>query len=318
LPVLFCRTATAFGPDGELDEAGLRGHLRRLVDAGIALYAGAGGNGEGYTLTRDELARVFAIAVEEGQGRVPVGANPPEQYLARDTLALAQLAADAGVDLINVFGPAPLHNFKPTEREYVHFIDSVLGQLDHPVALAPQPRIGLGASPEVIARLCDRHPQVRAVNLGGMSGDGYFMALREALTREVEIYVPVTGSMNTLTLGAAGLLNGKGEANLIPRTFAAYLDRFDRGDLAGAAEVYAELSRLDRYLDQWPGNPRWIKMALSGLRLPGGAGTVREPYLMGTAEEQDRFLQGLLSLGIAELDEFAAAAGLTPTPKERS
>lgn len=310
-PILFCRSATTFDRSGAIDEEAFRAHLRRMADARLGIYIGAGGNGEGNTLSSDEMRTLFEIAVDECGGQVPVGANPPEQYLARESVRLAGLAVAAGVDLINVFGPAPVHGFRATTQEYVHFLDTVLDAVQHPVALAPHPNLGLGIAPEIIADLCRRHEQIRAVNLGGVTDDSYFVRLRDVLTRDVDIYVPVPGSMNLLSMGAAGLLNGKGEANLIPQTFRAYLDHLRSRDVAQAAEMYAHLRRFDRFLEGWRGNPRWIKMAMRVLRLPGGEGGVREPYLMPPPEEIERFAEGLLALGIPELDELAKQAQLS-------
>jgi 4-hydroxy-tetrahydrodipicolinate synthase len=302
--VLFCRSATPFLDSGGVDEQSFRDHLRRMISAGLGIYVGAGGNGEGYTLDDGELRALFEIAVDECRGQVPVGANPPEQYLAQAFVDLADIAVRAGVDLVNVFGPAPFHNYRPTPREYVHYLDTVLDRIQHPVALAPNPNIGMGAAPEVIAELCRRHEQVHAINLSGVSDDSYMVRLQDLLSRPVGIYVPVAGSMNTLAMGAAGLLNNKGQANIIPQTFRSYLDAVSLGDRDSAGRVYAQLCRFDHFLESWPGNPRWIKMAMRALNLPGGRGGVREPYLMPAADDVQRFRDGLLALGIPELDEL--------------
>ena len=57
-----------------MDEVALRGHLRRMAAAGIGVYLGGGGSGEGYVLSPDETRRLLQIGVEELQGKVPVRA----------------------------------------------------------------------------------------------------------------------------------------------------------------------------------------------------------------------------------------------------
>ncbi|HEX4778236.1 MAG TPA: dihydrodipicolinate synthase family protein, partial [Acidimicrobiia bacterium] len=57
----FVISLTPFTATGELDEDGLRGHLRRLASSGIGVYLGGSGSGEGYTLSRDEMRRVLEI-----------------------------------------------------------------------------------------------------------------------------------------------------------------------------------------------------------------------------------------------------------------
>ena len=49
----FTISITPFAADGTIDEAALRRHLRKLGDAGIGVYVGGGGSGEGYTLSQD-------------------------------------------------------------------------------------------------------------------------------------------------------------------------------------------------------------------------------------------------------------------------
>ena len=84
---------------------------------------------------------------------------------------------------------------------------------------------------------------------------------------------------------------------------------YERGDLAAANQIYADLHRFNRFVEQWPG-ARWQKMALKVFKLPGGEGGLRKPYLMPSDAEVERFTTGLLALGLAEIDELARAAGL--------
>jgi hypothetical protein len=51
-------------------------------------------------------------------------------------------------------------------------------------------------------------------------------------------------------------------------------------------------------------------MAMKILRLPGGEGGLREPYLMLPPEEIQKFTDGLLRLRIPQIQEQARAAGL--------
>ncbi len=84
---LLCRTATTFGNNGiGLDEEAFRQHLQRLIGAGLGVYVGSAGSGESHAMTRDELATIYRIAVQEGKGKVAVNANPPEQHTAALTL----------------------------------------------------------------------------------------------------------------------------------------------------------------------------------------------------------------------------------------
>jgi 4-hydroxy-tetrahydrodipicolinate synthase len=301
---LHCRTVTTFDADQHLDERALGAFLERLVQANLGLYLGSGGSGEGHALTPDELSRVYRVGVEVAAGRVAANANPPEQHTVSATVAHAELAIKAGVDVVNIYGPTTWHGFKPTEDELEAYFDDVLGLVQHPVALAPNPIIGYTPSAPLIARLCDRHHQVQSINLAGLRDD-YFLRLKDALHRDVDVYVPFRSSLHTLGLGAAGLLGA--EANILPRTFRRYLDLYQAGDDRLAA-VYAELLRFSDFVAPWQAaSPRWLKMAMTVLRLPGAAGGTRVPYRPAPPAELARFRAGLEALEVTEIRERLAA-----------
>jgi dihydrodipicolinate synthase/N-acetylneuraminate lyase len=98
------------------------------------------------------------------------------------------------------------------------------------------------------------------------------------------------------------------KANLVPRTVRRFMDLCDTGDHRQYGPAYTELMRLHSHVMQWhPAGARWIKMGMKVLGLPGGEGGVRPPYLMPD-DDLPRFKDGLLALGIPEIDELIAAA----------
>ena len=304
---LLCRTATTFSKSGALDEGALRQYLQRFIDAKLGVYLGSGGTGEGHTLTIDELRRVYRIGVETCKGKVPVYANPPEQYTARATREHNQLAVDCGVEVVNIYALAGLHSMRPTEMELLAYYNDVLSAVKHPVALAAQPLVGYSVKPEMIADLCRRYHQVVAVNLTGVT-DLYFLQLKALINRDIACYVPITASMHTLGFGATGLLAT--EANIIPKTYRRYLDLYEQKKFDELGFVYADIKRYLDYTSRWnPGPTRWVKMAMKAFKLPGGEGGVREPYRMPPDAEIQTFIEGLIKLGLPEIEDQARASG---------
>ena len=302
------RNSTTFTRAGALDEDAFRASLQRYVDAEIAVYLASGGSGEANALSIDELRRVYTIGVEVFQGKLPVYANIPEVKNAQEAIDLSRLAIDANVDVVNFYGPASLHGYVPTDAELILYFDTVLSAVEHPTVLAPNPIQGYTPKPSIIAAMCDRYPHVTAVNLVGLAGDAYFLELRELIRREdVALAVPLPGSHNMFDLGASALVSNL--ANILPRTLRQYVDRYECGDDVGMGKTYADLLRFERYVRRWPG-ARWQKMAMRVLKLPGGEGGLRLPYLMPPDEEVERFARGLLALNVPELDDLAQAAGL--------
>src|SRR6476646_7188116 len=195
------RNCTTFTGTKELDEEAFRSSLQRFVDSEIVVFLASGGSGEANSLSWDELRRVYEIGVEVCRGKIPVYANIPEVRSAREAIEFARLAIETKVDLVNFYGPATLHGFRPTDAELTAYFDEVLSAIKFPVVLAPNPTQGYTPKPALIADLCSRHEQVEAVNLVGLSGDEYFLELRELITRDVALNVPLPGSLNMLALG---------------------------------------------------------------------------------------------------------------------
>jgi 4-hydroxy-tetrahydrodipicolinate synthase len=292
----------------KLDEDAYRQSLQRFVDFKIGPFLASGGSGEANSLTWDEVRRVYEIGVEVCKGKVPLYANMPEVRSAQEAIDFSNLAIEAGVDIVNLYGPASLHGFRPTDVELTAYFDEVLSAITHPVTLAPNPTQGYTPKASLIANLCNRYHQVVSVTLNGFDGDAYFIDLNDAITRQdVAMNVPLSGSLHTLGLGATGL--SCNQTNVIPRTVRRFVDSYESGDLDAAHQVYADLHRFNRYVEQWRG-ARWQKMALKVLKLPGGEGGLRKPYLMPPDDEVQRFAAGLLKLGLSEIDELARAAGL--------
>jgi 4-hydroxy-tetrahydrodipicolinate synthase len=308
---LIARAATTFNVAGEFDEGLQREFLQRFIDARLGVFMGSGGSGEGHALSRDELRRVYECGVAACKGKVPVWANPPEQYTAKLTIEHTQIAVDAGCEVVNIYGLAGLHSMRPTPYELRAYFDAVLSAIRHPVALAAQPLVGYPISADLIADLCNTYHQVVAVNLTAVN-DAYFIRLRDPVRREVGYYLPSSGAAYTTHLGATGLLGT--EANILPKTYRRFLDALNAGNHDDLAVAYAEIQRFLTYVQRWsPGPTRWIKMAMKVLKLPGGEGGVREPYRIPPAAELEQFADGLVKLGVPEITEQARAAGLLAT-----
>lgn len=306
---MLCRTATTFTPDGELDEDSMRLFLQRFVDAGLGVYLASGGSGEGHALSPEEIRRVYEIGVAVCRGKVAVNSNQPELHTTAATVEMAQLAVEAGIEVINIYGPAGLHGYKASDEEYQAFFDVILDRIRHPVALCPNPIIGYRPSPQALAGIVGKYAQVCAINLSGITGDQYFIDLKAVLPREVDIYVAYPGSLNMLALGAAGILGA--EANLIPKTFRRYLNCYVAGDDVGLADAYTEMTRVTEYVTPWKGTtPRWIKVAMKAFGLPGGDGGPRPPYLLPGLDVVRRFAEGAIALDVKEINELAQEAGL--------
>jgi dihydrodipicolinate synthase/N-acetylneuraminate lyase len=104
------------------------------------------------------------------------------------------------------------------------------------------------------------------------------LRIQADLNRPVRFYAPISGSLNALALGAHGLLGA--EANILPETHALYVSHCGKGVTAALGLEYRSIKRFTQLVSRHGTSPRWLKMALRVLGLPGGQGGPRRPYLM--------------------------------------
>jgi 4-hydroxy-tetrahydrodipicolinate synthase len=307
-PDFYTMCATVFAADGSVDESAMRRYLRRQIDARLGVYLGSGGNGETHAMSPDELSRLYGVGVEECKGKVPVHANLPEEHTAEQTIAQARIAIAAGVEALHLYTVEGRHGYVPTEAELIGYFDDVLAAIQHPVIVAVNPTMGYIPRPRVIAEICRRHEQIVAVRLSAQR-DIYLLNLQDALGRAIHCHWQLgSGALDPLALGASLFA---AEANIIPQTFRRFVDLAQAGKLAAAGEGLGQIRRFNQLVMEWGPCARWIKMAMTFLKLPGWEGGLRRPYLMPADDVVSDFGERLLRLGIPEIDAMARAAGVT-------
>jgi len=286
---------TPFTADGALDEASVRAHLLRMDAAGIGVYVGGGGSGEGFTLTDDEMRRLLDVAVDTLGGRVrAMGVEP---RTAAQMIAFTDAAATAGVEACQIYSLDPGHGHRPTMAEVERYFTEVLDACPIPAVLSTHQSVGYRIPVPLVADLVARSPRVIGVNCSHPD-IAYLGALVDAVGDRVDIRVGgALQAMTALGVGAHGFLSS--EANLAPRLCASLCDAVARNDLTAATEAFGVLARLFDLLYA-NGGIRVTKAVLDRLGLPGGA--VRPPQLAPAPEVVDRVLAQLRAWGLDELD----------------
>lgn len=238
---MFCMVVTPMHPDGRIDEDGFRAHLRRMVAAGIGVYIGSGGTGEGHALSLDELGLIYSIGVEECAGKVPVYCNPPEARSAREMLDKAGRGIEAGIDAVQFYQLDAGHGRVPVLAEQERYFRDLLEATDYPVALSVHNAVGYLAPSSLAVTLCRDYPQVKLINLHGPGMD-YFVRLKDGVPERVKIYLGINTVLSGLPMGAWGAQVT--EPNQVPNLSRLVADRYWAGDIAGAAEAYANVLRV--------------------------------------------------------------------------
>jgi len=300
---MMCMSMTPFTADGDVDEWALRAHLERLVDAGLGVYLGSPGSGEGHALSTREVRRVYDIGVDVCAGRVPVCANPREARNPQDMLEVALEAVAAGVDAVQIYQIDGGHGFTPTGRELEAYFDDVVSRIDHPVVIGCNSVAGYLAPVSLLADLCERHPHIVGVNIFEVPL-AHVMACRDALPDRIRLFVGQTAAVQCHHLGASGVLSAA--ANVIPRTSGAFADAVEKGDMEAIAVSARRLQRFLTAFVHTMAGAAWEKLALKILGLPGGNGMIRRPYLFPDAEAEDRMRRRLDELGVREWEGLAS------------
>ncbi|MPZ60615.1 MAG: hypothetical protein GEU93_04820 [Propionibacteriales bacterium] len=286
---------TPFDTQGALDVDAFRAHLRRMADAGVGVYVGGSGSGEGYALSRDEMQTVYRVAVEELRGRVPVRAMGVEPRTAQELVDLAALAYSCEVEVLQIYSMDVGHGIKPTADELECYFRDVLAATDLPVVLSTHFAAGYVVPLEVLERLVDGFDHIVGINC--TSPDiPYVVSVIERFADRIEVHVgaPEQGLL-CLMLGGHGFLSSEG--NLVSRLCAAVVAHYEAGEHELMESAFATLARLHAHGSRfWGlGGITGIKAALRQLGLPGGF--TRPPRL-----PPGRLGEAALSELLADLD----------------
>jgi 4-hydroxy-tetrahydrodipicolinate synthase len=286
----FVISITPFDAEGRIDESALRMHLDRMADAGVGVYLGGGGSGEGFTFTDDEARRVLQIGVDQIGGRVPVRAMGIEPRTAQQMIDYIAMAADVGVDAAQVYSLDPGHGHRPTPNEIELYLETVLTSTTLPCVISSHQSVGYLLEPQLLAALAQKYRHIVGVNLSSATIDP-LEELLGVMGGRVDVHVGgPTHGFAALTLGAQGFLSS--EANLIPRMCASVISRFEAGDTEACLVAATEVVRISKML-YGNGGIRATKVVMNRLGL--ACGSVRLPQLDADDATVDMILRDLLA-----------------------
>jgi 4-hydroxy-tetrahydrodipicolinate synthase len=293
---------TPFDADGNIDWNALRAQFGRFRAAGIGVYVGGGGSGEGFTLTPEEVDRLLEVAMEELAGSVPVRAMGVEPRTAGQMLDFARQVERHGVPAMQIYSLDMGHLGQPKPEELEAYFVEVLDGVTTKTVLSTHFSVGYMVPVDLLASLCHRYGSVIGVNCSISADLPYLVRLLDELPPHIEVHVGGPHhAMSAMAMGATGFLSS--EANLAPQLAQHLVDRYGAGDYEAAHEAYAKIMVLFSLGASGPGG----KPLFNSLGLPGGY--PRRPRLSLSAPETIRATQQRLArVGIPELDDALAAA----------
>lgn len=141
---------THFDADGQFDEDAYRAHCAWMLEHELSGLFAAGGTGEFFSLTPNEVAHVVAAAVDTAAGRVPVISGCG--YGTEIAVGIARDAERAGADGLLLLPPYLVGSKQEGLAAHVERVCRATG-----LAVIVYNRDNAILDDETLARLCDRN-----------------------------------------------------------------------------------------------------------------------------------------------------------------
>ncbi|WP_434112219.1 4-hydroxy-tetrahydrodipicolinate synthase [Paraburkholderia caffeinilytica] len=268
----------------EVDEAGLRTLIERLIEAGVHALFVLGTNGEFIALNEAEKLRIAKIAVDQARSRVPVIAGTGA-YATRDVIGLNSKMLDVGVDAVSVI--TPYFNGATQQELFTHY-ERIAQATTLPVMLYTIPaKAGITLTVDTVRRLSEI-PNIRGIKDSG----GDFDRLLQLINLRRDDFAVFTGtdSMILWTLIAGGDGAVAATTNAVPGVVTSIWKHFQAGDIAAARKAQESLRAL-RDAFALGTMPVVLKTAAEMLGMP--AGPARSPAQPLDAQARARLEQAL-------------------------
>jgi 4-hydroxy-tetrahydrodipicolinate synthase len=228
--------------DGKIDEESFRNLIRWHLKEGTHGILVSGTTGESATLSKEEKKRLFAIALEEAKGKVPLIAGTGTND-TKKTLKLTKMAEELGMDACLLV--TPYYN-KPTQKGLYEHYKYIATQVNIPIILYNVPgRTGVNLLPETTAKLSEIE---NIVAIKEACGD--LKQVTELKLRCKADFVILSGddftAYPTIALGGKGVISVA--ANVMPKEMAELMEAALNGNYEQALKLHLYLYPLFKVL----------------------------------------------------------------------
>ncbi|HME86258.1 MAG TPA: dihydrodipicolinate synthase family protein [Roseiarcus sp.] len=290
---VFPAMTTPFDDDDKIDEKEFAASVDRLIDAGANGFVVAGCTGEFWTLSHEERARYYSLAVEAVAGRVTLVVGTGA-VTVDETVKLTNMAYKAGADGALILPP---YFVKLTDDEiFAHYRD-VVSQTRIPILLYNIPGNAVNAlSPALVRRLADLDTIVAVKESSGDWNNFYATLITVADKLRVFCGPSSIFGAPAVELGAEGFID------CFPNVWTDGGRPLYEAAKNGDRKRAAELQRTGRQLtDLFTSDGRTLypatKAAMDLLGFPGG-GRPRPPLRSTEGKQLEGLRNGLVELGL--------------------
>jgi 4-hydroxy-tetrahydrodipicolinate synthase len=280
-----------FSESGELMVDAFTEVVRWHVGNGVDGVCVAGDNGEAWSLTGEERRCLAEAAVREVAGRVPVIMGT-SAITARQTIALAEIAAAAGVDALLVQPQA--YVLKATPADIVGRYRAVAEAVSLPIVAYNSPRrTGVNMDVRTLRAVCEAAPVVAVKE----SSRDYFHTTHviEEFGERISVLIgPSPFIFPGLALGARGFISSGPE--LLGAAAGHIAELAAQPPSPESRRLHFALTSIYEVLMETGTWPAALKAALNMIGVP--AGVPREPVGLLSAEAEGRLRAVLQELGL--------------------
>ena len=285
---------TPFDKDGKIIEEGFKQVIDYTIKNGVTGIVPAGTTGEFVYLQNEEKKRLYKLAVEYADSRVPVVAGTGDSSTWA-TIELTKFAADVGCAAALVVSP---YYLRPTDKGYYEHFETVARKADFPVILYNIPWCTLGTiPPNVVEDLAELD---NIVGIKDSSGDmRYNVELVQRLKGKIPVLIGHDECfLSAISAGASAAILAS--ANVVPHILLEIMNKVRSGEMDEAAKLQHSIQVLTRIIDRNGGAPP-VKAALKMMGIK--AGRPRMPLDSGgtlTWELKEEIRIELEKLGLIE------------------
>ena len=282
---------TPYAKDGSINENMFRRIINNIIGKGVHGVFIAGSQGEFFSLQRQERIRLFEVAVEEVNGKVPVYAGTAA-ITTSETVLLTKAAEKSGCDAVSIVSPFFI---SPNGQELYEYYKTAAEASNLPVLLYNNPvRTGYDIPVDIIRKLTEID---NIVGMKDSSGDLTYV--NEVIRTTGPDFHFLCGRdtviFNVLTSGGSGAVSAS--ANVAPKLIVDLYNHVKSGNYEAARQAQFDLIPL-RMAFSLGSFPVVIKEALNILGFD--AGGARTPIQSLTPENHRRLAEVLKKMGLVK------------------
>ena len=280
---------TLFNEAGKPDYENLGKLYEHLIARGVSGILVLGSIGEFFAISKEDGEGIIEFAARKIKGRVKlfVGTN---RMVPGETVALSNYALKCGADGVVIVPP---YYFPLTQDSIYDFYAEIARKVSGDIYIYNFPdRTGYEISPQVMVRLAKEFPNIVGCKdtIPGMAHTRDIIKQMKPVRPDFKVYSGFDDNFaHNVLSGGAGCIGGL--SNVIPQFFKAWMDAFEREDLA---EISRRQEMIDRLMDIYNVGVPFVPYIKAAMKAMGIISCDKATFPLPAASKED--IQELLEI----------------------